>query len=502
MSETSGFKLPKGQHFIGESRVISEIKTLVVECSNQEGPVLILGETGTGKELIANALHYSGIREKKPFQPVVVPGNSLVESEMFGHTKGAFTSAINAREGYFESAGSGSIFIDEIGELEERIQVKLLRVIQEREVLPLGSSTRKQVECRIIAATSRNESSKDSKIYGLRPDLYYRFKHVIKLPAIKNRFIDLLLLYIYFYKNRFGINPQMIPFKHLADLYLYEWPGNVRELENSIANLPLYSNSDKCRSYCIGGLIHREEEIYGKFKQVKNNYDPPIEKGQLEEEDFWMKVFFSSIELRKALKICEKMKNHIYSDASILLMMFWSELVLLNISCIGEVISKKTSIKECAKDINIESLLNEAEEYRFTIFDEPMIREIQDSEKEERDIIVSLNWKVQLINSVLRYFEEDERLLSVVDRIGQLLRRIINPLDQIDNTKMNSDQNKKSENSDSDVLLKYNQKVEKYKEKLIMEAFEKNNRNASKTAVNLDINRNTVSKYVKKANHQ
>jgi two-component system response regulator HydG len=200
--------------------------------------VLILGESGTGKELVAKSIHFSGPRKDRPFAPVdcsaLVP--TLIESELFGYVKGAFTGAQHGKQGLLEAAQGGTLFLDEIGDIPVDLQAKLLRALQEREVKPVGSTERRRIDVRIIAATHRDlESAIKSGTF--RQDLYFRLNVVqVKLPPLRERKSDIPLLVTSFL-DKFS-DPQQPPRTISEDamrqLIGYDWPGNVRELENAI----------------------------------------------------------------------------------------------------------------------------------------------------------------------------------------------------------------------------------------------------------------------------
>jgi DNA-binding NtrC family response regulator len=223
---------------IGVSPKMQRVYKLIQKVSQHKYPVLILGESGTGKELVARSIHYLGQRCKKPFSPVDCSGlvPTLVESELFGYVKGAFTGAQQTRAGLFESADGGTVFLDEIGDLPIDMQAKLLRVLQEREVRPVGATERVHIDVRIIAATNRDlESAVRSK--GFRQDLYFRLNVLqIKMPPLRDRKSDIPFLVTSFLE-KFS-DPQR-PVRTIAEdamrrLMAYDWPGNVRELENAV----------------------------------------------------------------------------------------------------------------------------------------------------------------------------------------------------------------------------------------------------------------------------
>lgn len=224
---------------VGSSTAMLEVYKLVARVAQSKSTVLLQGESGTGKELIARAIHTNGPRRDKPFVPVncgALP-DTLLESEMFGYEKGAFTGAAGSKVGLFESANGGTLFLDEIGELGQALQVKLLRVMQDQEVRRVGSTTSTKVDVRIIAATNRDleQLVKEGKF---RDDLFYRLNVVpITLPPLAERREDIpILVHHFFEKYRTG-SPHgvhgVLP-KTMAFLTQYRWPGNVRELENAI----------------------------------------------------------------------------------------------------------------------------------------------------------------------------------------------------------------------------------------------------------------------------
>ncbi|HDQ04177.1 MAG TPA: PAS domain S-box protein [Deltaproteobacteria bacterium] len=227
------------QNLVGRNKTMQNIYRLLEDLANLDTTVLITGESGTGKELVARALHYSGNRAFKPFTTVNCSAlaESLLESELFGHVKGAFTGAIKDRLGRFESANGGTIFLDEIGDISSLIQLKLLRVLQEKEFERVGESTPRKVDVRVIAST--NKDLKEKVQNGeFRQDLYYRLKVVeVVLPPLRERLEDIPLLVDHFrviFNERFGKNVEGISGEVLNIFMNYSWPGNVRELEHVI----------------------------------------------------------------------------------------------------------------------------------------------------------------------------------------------------------------------------------------------------------------------------
>ncbi len=221
---------------VGSSSKIQDVLRMVARLKDTRTPVLITGESGTGKELVARAIHYRGSFAKRPFVAVdcgsLVP--TLIESELFGYEKGAFTGANRSKEGLFQSASGGAIFLDEIGELPQEMQAKLLRVLQEKEVRPVGSNQKIKVDVRVIAATNRDLESA-YKEGNFRKDLYFRLNVVtLHLPALRERKSDIPTLVHYFLDKFAPGKMTSISTEAMKCMLEYEWPGNVRELENSI----------------------------------------------------------------------------------------------------------------------------------------------------------------------------------------------------------------------------------------------------------------------------
>jgi two-component system, NtrC family, response regulator AtoC len=222
---------------VGTSANMQDVARVVSRLKDTRTPVLIVGESGTGKELVARAIHFRGALAPMPFIAVdcgtLVP--TLMESELFGHERGAFTGALKSKAGLFQTANGGTIFLDEIGELPLEMQAKLLRVLQEREIRPVGSNERMAVDVRIIAATNRDLEAA-YRAGTFRKDLYFRLNVVsVHLPALRERRSDIPQL-VHCFLDRYapGENIQVTP-AAMKSFLQYEWPGNVRELENCIA---------------------------------------------------------------------------------------------------------------------------------------------------------------------------------------------------------------------------------------------------------------------------
>jgi len=221
--------------------------------------VLITGESGTGKELVARAIHERGALAKRPFVVAdcgsLVP--SLIESELFGYEKGAFTGATRSKEGLFQSAQGGTIFLDEIGELPLELQAKLLRVLQEKEVRPVGSNQRTPVDVRVIAATNR-DLEQEYNAGRFRKDLYFRLNVVtVHLPPLRERRSDIPPL-VHWFLERFAPGEPIQVSQEAMDLLLrYEWPGNVRELENCIQRAVALGSREVLGTHDLPPAIHR-----------------------------------------------------------------------------------------------------------------------------------------------------------------------------------------------------------------------------------------------------
>src|SRR5262249_38960739 len=221
---------------VGSSSKIQDVLRMVARLKDTRTPVLITGESGTGKELVARAIHYRGLLAKRPFVAVdcgsLVP--TLIESELFGYEKGAFTGALRSKEGLFQSANGGTIFLDEIGELSQELQAKLLRVLQEKEVRPVGSNQKVKVDVRVIAATHRDleAAPKEGKF---RKDLSFRLNVVtLHLPPLRERRSDITAL-VHYFLDRFAPGKSLsVSSAAMKCMLQYGWPGNVRELENCI----------------------------------------------------------------------------------------------------------------------------------------------------------------------------------------------------------------------------------------------------------------------------
>jgi len=240
---------PAFSGLISESEAMQKVFTILAKAASTSATVLITGESGTGKELLARAIHYNSPRASAPFVPVncgAIPGE-LLESELFGHVKGAFTGATETRAGFFQTADGGTIFLDEISETSVSMQVKLLRVLQDKEVCMVGSSRSRKVDVRILASTNKDLASLVKK--GVfREDLFFRINVItIEIPPLRERGDDILILTQYFttkFAEELGKPIPRFSKNALQVLRAYHWPGNVRELENIIQRLVIMTDGD------------------------------------------------------------------------------------------------------------------------------------------------------------------------------------------------------------------------------------------------------------------
>ena len=270
-------ELHRFENIIGKSHLMQEVFSALKAVAASEATVLIQGESGTGKELAAGAIHYNSERKNNPFVSVNCSAlsESLLESELFGHVKGAFTGAVRDRSGRFEEAHGGTLFLDEIGEISPFIQLKLLRVLQEREIERVGESRKRKIDIRIIAATNKD-------LYGLvrsggfREDLYYRLKvFPIHIPPLRKRREDISLLisdFIRFQNQKTGKQVEGISQPAMRILMDYTWPGNVRELENAIEHAFVLCDSGNIDIFDLPVEIRQ-------FAFTNNLRQPPAHRG-------------------------------------------------------------------------------------------------------------------------------------------------------------------------------------------------------------------------------
>ncbi|MBU1219269.1 sigma-54 dependent transcriptional regulator [Myxococcota bacterium] len=285
---------------IGEDPSFLKVLEMAQSVADTDSTVLITGETGTGKEVIARYIHEKSLRNMGPFIPVncgAIPDN-LLESELFGHIKGAFTGAIASRPGVFAQASGGTVFLDEIGEMTPSLQVKLLRVLQQKEFNPVGEARPQKADVRIIAATNIN-LEEAIKSGNFRNDLYYRLNVIpIELPALRERPYDILLLFDFF-RKRFnsatGREIEGITEEVEKILMSYQWPGNIRELENLVERLVIIKRS--------GNICSQDLPVY-----MAGSMDNSLEMGS----GFSMKLTDQGVNLREAL---EEFENNMIVQA-------------------------------------------------------------------------------------------------------------------------------------------------------------------------------------------
>jgi Nif-specific regulatory protein len=260
----------RASKIVGSSHAIRQVHQLIHQVADTDTTVLIRGESGVGKELVAEALHVNGKRARRPFIKIslaAVP-ETMIESELFGHERGAFTGATHSRQGRFEAADGGTIFLDEIGDLPLAIQIKILRLLQERQFERLGSNVTKSVDVRVIAATNRDLETMVQQ-GAFRPDLYFRLNvFPIYVPPLRERRTDITLLADYFIGKisfKTGKEIKRISTPAIDMLMHYHWPGNVRELQNCIERAIILSSD---------GIIHGHQ-LPPSLQTAKESNTPP-----------------------------------------------------------------------------------------------------------------------------------------------------------------------------------------------------------------------------------
>jgi DNA-binding NtrC family response regulator len=261
------FKINEGAYdLIGDSKPMREVYSLISSVAPTNATVLIQGESGTGKELIARALHDQSKRKEEPFVEVNCGAlaESVLDSELFGHEKGAFTGAVSARKGLFEAASQGTLFLDEVGEMAQATQVRLLRVLQESVVRRLGANDSRPLDVRVVAATNRDLAS-DVERGTFRLDLYYRLEVVtINVPPLRHRASDIPALAYHLLKRcseRLGRSVQAIDADVMGRLSSYYWPGNVRELENVIERGVILAKGDVLTADLLPAALRRAKPL-------------------------------------------------------------------------------------------------------------------------------------------------------------------------------------------------------------------------------------------------
>lgn len=297
--------------FIGRSEAIKKVFKLIEKVAKTDSTVLIYGESGTGKELVARAIHRKSPRAKKPLVPVncgAIPSD-LIESELFGYVKGAFTGAYANRPGRFEVADGGSIFLDEIGELPLNLQVKLLRVIQEKTFERVGDTKQIRVDVRIIAATNK-DLEEEVKKGRFREDLYYRLNVIpIYVPPLRERREDIPLLVEYFlekFNREKGLSIKGIEKEVVDALVEYSWPGNVRELENIIERMMVLAEGDVIT---LDDLPEKIKGGSGREEKRELDKEDMLSIINLPEEGINLKEFLDKIEEKLILQALERTGN-------------------------------------------------------------------------------------------------------------------------------------------------------------------------------------------------
>ena len=263
-------KVSRFESLVGHSKKMTELFEISAQVAQRDSTVLITGESGTGKELLAKAIHLNSPRRGGPFVVVncgAIPEN-LIESELFGHKKGSFTGAIADRIGRFEAANGGSVFLDEVSELPPALQVRLLRVLQEREIDKVGETKPISINVRVIAATNRNLTNmvEDG---SFREDLFYRLSVVaLRIPPLRDRREDIPLLVEHFLSKltqRYNLSPRRVHPQVMEVLTNYNWPGNVRELENALESVLVLSTKEEITSADLPESIRRQETRIAKI---------------------------------------------------------------------------------------------------------------------------------------------------------------------------------------------------------------------------------------------
>ena len=289
---------------LGHSEAVQQIKATIAQIAPTPVSVLITGESGTGKDLIAQAIHGHSPRRNGRLLTIncgAIP-ESLLESELFGHEKGAFTDARAQRQGIFESADGGTVFLDEIGEMTLSAQVRLLRVLEAREITRLGSTSPIRVDVRVIAATNRDLRQAVEE-GAFRRDLYYRLKVVeIAVPPLRTRADDIPLLvdhFITLYASEHSVPPIAIDSESLGLLQGYRWPGNVRELKNLIERLMVLSVNRRVPAVDIRSHL---AEMDGGLPQGQDTPSLPVHLGRSREDSRWDLLYWAVLEVARDVK--------------------------------------------------------------------------------------------------------------------------------------------------------------------------------------------------------
>ncbi|MDY0221171.1 MAG: sigma-54-dependent Fis family transcriptional regulator [Desulfobacterium sp.] len=306
IEEAEGLKIALKEYreetpIVGQSRVLMDTMALVRSYAASDFHVLITGESGTGKELVADKLHRTGRRRDMPFlvQNCSSIPETLLESELFGYKKGAFSGALRDKKGLFEAADGGTVFLDEIGDMPMNIQASILRVLQNNEVKPLGSTDVIHVDVRVVSATNRDIKKMVAE-NTFRQDLFYRLAVLpVELPPLRNRRQDIPLLVKYFLAReslKAGVPPKRIGAEAMGRLTAWSWPGNIRELENLIKYLMVVTDDDTIHPDAILLDLDRvsgkddESETVADSPAVNLPPDPPLASGMDFGDSTWLEV--------------------------------------------------------------------------------------------------------------------------------------------------------------------------------------------------------------------
>ncbi|MBT8763999.1 sigma-54-dependent Fis family transcriptional regulator [Desulfohalobiaceae bacterium Ax17] len=312
----AGLELADPESIVGRSRAMQEVYKAIGRVAPTDATVLIRGESGTGKELIARAIYQHSLRSNKPFMVIncVAIPETLLESELFGYEKGAFTGAAHRRIGKIEQANGGTVFLDEIGDMPQSIQAKILRLLQEKSIERLGGGNSIPVDVRIIAATNRDLEQAISE-GKFREDLYYRLKVVtLNLPPLRSRKKDIALLAKYFmniHANQMGLKNTGLTSKAIKTLENYSWPGNVRELSNVIQRGLIFSRGCPIsESDILRAISQKNKQEKNKIQKTISESDIPVwvmealaQEGQ---DNLFQRLVdkFQALVIGEALKIC------------------------------------------------------------------------------------------------------------------------------------------------------------------------------------------------------
>ncbi len=309
MTDTRLKELQKKYGILGKSDDMREVMEIIDQVAATDITVLITGESGTGKELIADAIHRHSLRKHEKFIKVncgAIPAG-ILESELFGHVKGAFTGAIEDRKGYFETADGGTIFLDEIGEMPSETQVKILRVLELGEFLPVGGSRSRNVDVRIIAATNKNLEDEVNKDNGFRKDLYYRLKTItIHAPSLRKHPEDIPELVKKFaldFANRNNISFKGFSPNAMKILQDYSWPGNVRELKNFVESMIVLQKGEIINSKMVAKQLKMSRGARESSPNLPVSVTPHKRADQAERELILHQIFMLRRDLNELRNI-------------------------------------------------------------------------------------------------------------------------------------------------------------------------------------------------------